>query len=79
MAALKVTTFNDVVLLYFLFLVLFDYRIHNVFESRVALNPVLRGVRDVASAIISHEQSQLNRVCCFNRLDAVFSKDPIIK
>ena len=29
-----------------------------IFESRVALNPGLGGVRDVAPAIISHEQTQ---------------------
>ena len=29
-----------------------------LFESIVALNPVLGGLRDVASAIISHEQTQ---------------------
>ena len=28
------------------------------FESRVALNPGLGGMRDVASAVISHEQTQ---------------------
>ena len=39
------------------------------------LNPGLRGVRDVASAIVSHEQTQSNRVCCFQTLDAVFPKD----
>ena len=33
-------------------------RVHNCFESRVALNPGLCGVMDVASAIISHEQFQ---------------------
>ena len=32
-------------------------------------------MRDVASAIISHEQTQSNRVCCFQTLDAVFLKD----
>ena len=41
-----------------------------LFESRVALNPGLGGVRDVASAIISHEQTQLSK-----SLDAVFPKD----
>ena len=44
------------------------------FGSRVALNPGLGGVRDVASAIISHEQTQSNRVCCFQILDADISK-----
>ena len=39
------------------------------------LKPGLGGVYDVASAIISHEQTQLNRVCCFQTLDAVFPKD----
>ena len=35
----------------------------------------LGGVRDVASAIISYEQTQSNRVCCFQTLDAIFPKD----
>ena len=43
--------------------------------SRVALNPGLGGVRDLASAIITHEQTQQNRVCCFQTLDAVIPKD----
>ena len=30
---------------------------------------------DVASAMISHEQTQSNRVCCFQTLDAVFPND----
>ena len=44
---------------------------------RVALNPGLGGVRDVTSAIISHEQTQSNRICYFQTLDAVFPKDPL--
>ena len=39
------------------------------------LNPGLGGVRDVLSAIISHEQTQYNRICRFQTLDAVFPKD----
>ena len=31
---------------------------------------------DVAFAIISHEQTQSNRVCCFQTLDAVFPNVP---
>ena len=46
-----------------------------LFGSRVALNPGLGGVRNVASAIISHEQTQSNRVCCFQTLDAAYPKD----
>ena len=34
-------------------------------ESRILLNPVRGGVRIVALSISSHEQIQLNRVCCF--------------
>ena len=41
------------------------------------LNPGLGGVRDVTSAIISHEQTQSNRVCYFQNSDAVFPKDPL--
>ena len=52
-----------------------NYRVSTLlFGSRVALNPGLGGVRDVASAITSHEQTQSNRVCCFQTLDAVFPK-----
>ena len=43
------------VLLYLHFLVLWDCRNHNLFESRVALKPGQSGVRDVAFAIISRE------------------------
>ena len=35
----------------------------------------LGGVRDVASAIISHEQTQSNRVSWFQTLNVVFPKD----
>ena len=46
-----------------------------LFGSRVALNPWLGGVRDVASAVISHQLTQSNGFCCFQTLDAVFPKD----
>ena len=46
-----------------------------LFGNRVALNPGLGSVMDAASAIISHEHTQYNRVCCFETLDAVFPKD----
>ena len=49
--------------------------VQHLFGNRVALNSGLGGVRDFASAIISHEQTQSNRVCCFQSLDAVFPKD----
>ena len=42
----------------FLSLCLLDCKIHNIFESKIALNPGLGGVRDLASAIVSHEQTQ---------------------
>ena len=35
----------------------------------VSLNPVLERVVGVASAIINHEQTPQNRVCCFQTLD----------
>ena len=47
-----------IVLLYLYFLVVWDCRIQHLLESRVELNPGLGVVRDVASAIISHEQTQ---------------------
>ena len=37
------------------FLVILDCKIHNLFE----LNPVLGGVRDIPSDLISHEQTEL--------------------
>ena len=40
-----------------------------LFGNRAAFNAGLGGVRDVACVIISNEQTQSNRVCCF---DAVF-------
>ena len=63
------------VLLCLHFLVLWDYRVQLLFESRVALKPGLGGLMDVASAIIYHEQTQSN--CCFQTLDVVFPKDLI--
>ena len=39
------------------------------------LNPRLGGMRDFASAIISHEQTQIKPSLLFSTLDAVFSKD----
>ena len=42
--------------------------------SRYALKPGLGGVRDVASAIISHEQTQSNRVCVFKLRMLFFQK-----
>ena len=56
-------------------LVLFDCRVQLLFGNRIALNPRLGGLKDVASAIISHERTLSNRVCCFQTLDAVFPKD----
>ena len=45
--------FSVVIFIMFIFSGLWDCRIH-LFESRVALNPGLGGVSDVASAIIFH-------------------------
>ena len=42
----------------FTFLVLWDYRVQHLFETRVALNTGLGGMRDVASVTVSHEQTQ---------------------
>ena len=60
------------------FLVLWDCRIQRLFENQVALNPGIGGVRDVASAIISHEKTQSNRVCCFQTLNTVFPGDLVL-
>ena len=46
-----------------------------LFGNRVLINPGPGGMRDVATAIISHEQTQSNCDCCFQTLDAVFLKD----
>ena len=40
------------------FLVLWDCTVQHLFESRVALNSGLGGVRNVVSVIISHEQTK---------------------
>ena len=56
------------------FLVLWDCRVQLLFGNTVALSPRQGGVRDVASVIISHEQTQSNRVCCFQSLDARIAK-----
>ena len=45
-----------------------------LFWNIVVLNPELGGVSNVASAIISHEQIQSNRTCCFQTSDAVSPK-----
>ena len=45
-----------------------------LFGSKVALNPGLGGVRDGASANISHEQTQSNRVT-LSTLNATFPND----
>ena len=50
-----------------------------LFGNRVALNPGLGGVSDVASAIISNEHTLSNRVCCFQISDAVYPKDLIFR
>ena len=39
-----------------------------LFGNSAALNPGKGGMRDVASANISHEQTQSTRVCCFQTL-----------
>ena len=57
-AAVELSPYIDLVLPYLHFLVFWDCRSHNRFVSRVALNPGLGEVRDVASAIISHEHTQ---------------------
>ena len=58
MAALKSLPVHRYNVLFLYFQVLLDCRVQRLFESRVALNPGLGGVRDVASAIDPHEQTQ---------------------
>ena len=60
-APLIVSPFIDIVLIILHFLVLSDCRVQHIFGIRVALNQGLGIVKDVASAIISHEQTQQNR------------------
>ena len=54
-----------------------NFPFNTLFGNRVTLNPGLHvgGVRDVASAIISHEQILSNWFCCFQTVDAVFPKE----
>ena len=47
----------------------------HVFGNRVALSPRLGAVRDVAFAIIAHEQTLYKPNLLFSTLDAVFWKD----
>ena len=47
------------------FLVLWDCTVQHLFESRVALNSGLGGVKNVASVIISHEQTKKNESAVF--------------
>ena len=53
MAALKSRPIHRFSVVIFTFFILSDCRIHNHFESRVALNLGLGGARDVATAIIT--------------------------
>ena len=68
-------TYINAKLHFYIFWSFWNCRVQHLFESRVALNPGLGGVMDVESAIICHEQTQSNRVCCFQSPDAVFTKD----
>ena len=54
----KVSLYIDTMLLFLHLLVLWDCRVQDLFESRVALNSGLGGMKNVASAIISHEWTQ---------------------
>ena len=65
----RLKEYIDLVLLYLLFLGPVGL---TTFESRIALNPRLGGVKDFAFAIIKY------RVCYFRALDAVLPKDPLI-
>ena len=44
---------------FYIFFVLWDSRVQHLFERRVALNPALGGLRDVESAINSHELDKI--------------------
>ena len=58
MAALKSLPVHRYSVVISHFLVLWDYKVQHLFESRVALNSGLGGMRNVAFVIISHEQTQ---------------------
>ena len=47
------------------FLVLWDCKVQHLFESSVALNSGLGGVRNVAPVIISHERTQKTESAVF--------------
>ena len=49
--------------IFFIILVLQEYLV--LTESRILLKPRLGGMQIVALSISAHEQTQLNRVCCF--------------
>ena len=75
MAAIKVSPYIDMILLFWYFPFLWDCRVQFLFGNRIAFNSGLGGVRDVASVIIFPEQTQSNRVCSFQTFDAIFPKD----
>ena len=56
--AYKVSLYIDIVLLFLHLLVIWECRVQHLFEIKVALNSGLGGVKNVASAIISHERTE---------------------
>ena len=65
MAALKSLPVHRYSVVISHFLVLWDCKVQHLFENRVALNSGLGGVRNVASVIISHEQTQKTESAVF--------------
>ena len=61
------------------FLVLWDCGIQHLYERRVALNPGLGGVTDVASAIISHEQTHKKTSLLFSNFGCCTSKGSLFR
>ena len=72
-AALKVSPYIDIVLLFLHFLVLWTCRILHLFGNRVALNPGLGGVRDFASAMNRLYKTEL----LFSYFGCCISKGPL--
>ena len=53
---------------------LWDCRIQHLLESRIAHSPGVGGVRDVASAIISHETDSIKPSLLFSNFGCCISK-----
>ena len=78
MVALKVIPVNQYSIVIFTFSGLWDCKIQHLFGNRVALDPGLGGVRDVAPAIISPEHTQIKPSLLFSNFGCCVSKGSLL-